>query len=105
MCEVLKVSKSGYYRWLKSGPSKLWLENQKLSVLIQSIFDDSYGSYGSPRISEELRSMGYKVSRPRVSRLMKANHLFARRKKKFRVTTDSKHNYPVAPNLLNQNFR
>lgn len=105
MCQVLKVSKSGYYCWLKSGPSKLWLENQKLSLLIQSIFELSHSSYGSPRIKEELQALGYEVSRPRVARLMKANHLFARRKKKFKITTDSKHNYPIAPNLLNQNFK
>ncbi len=104
MCNVLKVSKSSYYNWLKSGPSKLWFENQKLSLLIQSIFENSYGSYGSPRIKEELQALGYNVSRPRVARLMKANYLFARRKKKFKITTDSNHNYPVAPNLLNQNF-
>lgn len=105
MCTILKVSKSGYYKWLKSGPSKLWLENEKLALLIQSIFDDSYQSYGSPRIKEELQALGYKVSKPRVARLMKANQLFARRKKKFKITTDSKHNYPIAPNLLNQNFK
>ena len=86
MCTILKVSKSGYYKWLKSGPSKLWLENEKLALLIQSIFDDSYQSYGSPRIKEELQALGYKVSKPRVARLMKANQLFARRKKKLTLS-------------------
>ena len=104
MCKTLKVSKSGYYNWLKSGPSKRWLENQKLSMHINEIFNDSFESYGSPRIKVELEKLGYYVSRPRVARIMKANYLVARRHRKFRFTTDSNHNYPIAPNILNQNF-
>jgi transposase InsO family protein len=104
MCKTLSVSKSGYYNWLKSGPSKRWLENQKLSKHINEIFNDSYQSYGSPRIKVELEKLGYYVSRPRVARIMKANYLVARRHRKFRLTTDSNHNYPIAPNILNQNF-
>ena len=104
MCKTLKVSKSGYYNWLKSGPSKRWLENQKLSMHINDIFNDSYQSYGSPRIKVELEKLGYYVSRPRVARIMKANYLVARRHRKFRFTTDSNHKYPIAPNILNQNF-
>ncbi len=105
MCNVLEVSKSGYYNWLKAGMSKRWLYNQKLSVLIDEIFQNSYGSYGSPRIKVELEEMGHYVSRPRVARIMKAKFLVARRRRKFRVLTDSNHNYPIAPNLLNQNFK
>lgn len=104
MCKTLGVSKSGYYNWLKSGPSKRWLENQMLSMHINEIFNDSYQAYGSPRIKVELEKLGYHVSRPRVARLMKANYLVARRHRKFRFTTDSNHNYPIAPNILNQNF-
>ena len=104
MCKTLRVSKSGYYNWLKSGPSKRWLENQKLSMHINEIFNDSFGSYGSPRIKVELEKLGYYVSRPRVARIMKANYLVARRHRKFKFTTDSNHNYPIAPNILNQNF-
>lgn len=104
MCKILKVSKSGYYHWLQSGPSKLWLENQKVTTLIKSIFKNSFESYGSPRIKTELETLGYKISKPRVARIMSANYLFAKRKRKFKATTDSKHNYPIAPNLLNQCF-
>lgn len=104
MCNILKVSKSGYYHWLQAGPSKLWLENQKINTLIKSIFKDSFQSYGSPRIQSELKSLGYKVSRPRVARIMHANYLFAKRKHKFKATTESRHQYPIAPNLLNQCF-
>ncbi len=104
MCRTLKVSKSGYYHWLQSGPSKLWTENQKATTLIKSIFKDSFESYGSPRVKPELESLGYKASRPRVARIMKADYLFAERRRKFRATTDSGHNYPIAPNLLDQCF-
>jgi transposase InsO family protein len=102
---MLAVSKSGYYHWLKSGPSTLWKENQKLSSLIKDIFEDSYQIYGSPRTKAELEAIGFKVSKPRVARIMKANYLYAKRKRKFRTTTDSNHKYPTAPNLLNQCFK
>ena len=104
MCEMLGVSKSGYYNWLKSGPSKRWLENQAISIEIHTIFKESFESYGAPRIKVELLKHGHRVSRPRVARLMRASNLFARRKRKFIFTTDSKHNYPIAPNILNQDF-
>ncbi|WBL24252.1 IS3 family transposase [Zunongwangia sp. HGR-M22] len=104
MCTMLAVSKSGYYHWLKSGPSNLWKDNQKLSSLIKDIFEDSYQSYGAPRIKAELEALGFKVSKPRIARIMKANYLYAKRKRKFKTTTNSNHKYPTAPNLLNQCF-
>ena len=104
MCTMLAVSKSGYYHWLKSGPSTIWKENQTLSSLIKDIFEKSYQSYGSPRIKAELKALGFKVIQPRVARIMKANHLYAKRKRKFKTTTDSSHKYSTAPNLLNQCF-
>ncbi len=54
MCEILGVSKSGYYNWLKSGPSKLWLENEAISIEIHTIFKESFENYGAPRIKVEL---------------------------------------------------
>jgi len=105
MCQVLGASKSGYYHWLKADPSPLWLENQKLSIEIQAIFEASHHSYGSPRIHSELKTLGYKVSKSRVARIMNANDLQAIRRRKFKVTTNSKHHYPVSPNLLGQNFK
>ena len=105
MCKVLKVSTSEYYNWLKAKVSKLWLYNQKLSELITTIFEDSFKSYGAPRIKIALEQLGHHISRPRVARLMKSNGLFARTKRKFKATTDSNHNYPIAPNILNQNFK
>jgi len=105
MCKVLQVSTSGYYNWLKAKVSKLWLYNQQLSELITTIFNDSFKSYGSPRIQVALKHLGHHVSKPRVARLMHANGLFARRRRKFINTTDSKHDYPIAPNMLNRNFK
>ena len=104
MCRVFKISKSSYYHWLKSGPSKHWIENEELLVRIKNIFDDSLKTYGSPRIKVELQAQGFQVSRPRVARIMKAAGIRARIPRRFVVTTDSKHNYPVAPNILNREF-
>ena len=101
---MFKVSKSGYYHWLVRGPSKRWSENQAITSLIHDVFKGSFGSYGAPRINEELSKKGYNVFRPRVARIMRSNNLFARRKRRFKITTDSEHNYPVARNILNQNF-
>ncbi len=104
MCKMFKVSKSGYYHWLVRGPSKRWSENQAITSLIHDVFKDSFGSYGAPRIKEELSKKGYRVSRPRVARIMMANSMFARRKRRFKITTDSNHNYPIAPNILDRDF-
>ncbi len=104
MCKILGVSKSGYYNWLRLGPSKRWLENEAISLAIHDIFKTSFESYGSPRIKVELLKYGHRVSRPRVARIMRANRLFARRRRKFIFTTDSNHNYPIAPKMLNQDF-
>jgi len=104
MCRVFKISKSSYYHWLKSGSSKRWLENEELLVRIKNIFDYSLKTYGSPRIKEELQTQGFQVSRPRVARIMKAAGIRARIPRRFVVTTDSRHNYPVAPNILNREF-
>lgn len=104
MCRVFKVSRSGYYNWLKLEPSKRAKENACLLVQIREIFRQSNKTYGSPRIHLELQALGYCVSRPRVARMMRESNLRAIRGKTFKVTTDSKHKYPLSPNLLNQNF-
>ncbi len=105
MCQVFKISKSGYYSWLNSVPSKRWKENEELLVLIMKIFKYSNKTYGSPRITGELHAEYRNVSRQRVARIMKAAGIRARKSRKFVITTDAKHNYPIAPNVLNRNFR
>ena len=104
MCYCLKVSNSGYYAWLKRPQSKRSRENALLLHEIRIVHRRSRKNYGSPRVAKELKSQGISCSENRVARLMKANGIKARTKLKFKATTDSKHNLPVAPNLLNQRF-
>jgi putative transposase len=105
MCRVLKVSKSGYYAWRKRPESARAVENRKISTEIQKVFDQSNGTYGSPRVTEKLNADGRRVSRPRVARLMRKAHLRSRMARRFVNTTDSKHEYKVAPNLLDRDFK
>lgn len=105
MCRVLKVSKSGYYAWRKRPESARAVENRKISTEIQKVFDQSNGTYGSPRVTEKLNADGRRVSRPRVARLMRKAHLRSRMTRRFVNTTDSKHEHKVAPNLLDRDFK
>ena len=105
MCQVLGVSRSGYYSWKQRKPSKRAIEEEKLMEQIRLIHKNSRFTYGSPRIHEELKKNYVHVSRRRVARLMKKANIHARRKKRFKATTDSRHRFPVAPNLLNREFK
>lgn len=105
MCKVFKVRKSSYYSWLKNGPSQRWKENEALLVEIMDIFKRSHKSYGSPRMTHELRAKGRVVSRNRVARIMQAADIRAKRRRKLVVTTDSSHNYPIVPNVLDRQFK
>lgn len=105
MCKVLQVSKSGFYRWLKSGPSKRARQNKLLTEQIRRIHQQSHGTYGSPRITMQLNSLSIKVSRPRVARLMRKARIRSKLRRKYVVTTDSKHAFKVAKNLLDRNFQ
>jgi transposase InsO family protein len=105
MCKVLQVSKSGYYKWVKSSPSKRFLENQQLTEQIREIHSLSKQTYGSPRITKALRDRSYNVSRQRVARLMRKAGIRSKIRKKYIATTDSKHTYHVAANLLDRNFK
>lgn len=104
MCQVLKVSRSGYYDWLDRPESQRSVEDEALLTKIKRIYKKSFGTYGSPRITEELNENGYTYSRPKVARLMRKNDIWAKTKKKFKITTNSDHSYPIAPNLLKQDF-
>lgn len=104
MCKVFKVSKSRYYEWRNYLGSKRHNENRSILAQIRRIHELSKASYGSPRIANELSKLGCKVSRPRVARLMKQNGIRSVHAKKFKVTTNSKHTYPVMENLISRNF-
>ena len=105
MARVLGVSRSGYYTWRRRGKSQTAISNDRLIVNIRQSFDGSHGTYGSPRITADLKSRGIRCSENRVARLMNINGIAVKQKRRFRITTDSRHNYPVAPNLLQQNFK
>jgi transposase InsO family protein len=105
MCHVLDVSESGYRSWKRGGkPQRKRLTDAQMLALIQSIHAEFKGSYGSPRMVRELRLRGFPASKERVERLMQENDIRAKHKRRFKVTTDSKHNLPIAPNLLERNF-
>jgi putative transposase len=104
MCEVLEVSRSGYYAWASRPESARAVEDRAVAAEIRSAHEGSRGRYGSPRVHAALRAHGRRVGRKRVARLMRGMGLSARRKRRFRRTTDSTHAYPVAPNLLGRDF-
>ena len=104
MCRLLEVSASAYYAWRGRPESRLVREDRRLLVEIKAIHSAKRGVYGSPRIHAELKSQGQCHGLKRVARLMRENDIRARRKRKFKVTTNSKHSHPVAPNLLQRDF-
>jgi putative transposase len=104
MCRVLGVSRSGYYGWRKKPESKRYKENEKLLMYIKESYRNSNRTYGSPRILQDLRAEGFMCGKNRIARLMRDNSIVAKTKRKYKATTNSKHNLPVAPNLLNQEF-
>jgi putative transposase len=105
MCKVLKVSRSSYYRWYCEGPSERELKNQKLTIDIKEVFEESKRTYGSPRITEELKRRGINVSKPRVAKLMRLNNLKSKIRKKYRITTNSNHMHIISDNHLDRNFK
>ena len=104
MCEVLGVSRSGYSGWASRPESARAVEDRAVAAEIRAAHEDSRGRYGSPRVHATLRAHGRRVGRKRVARLMRGMGLSARRKRRFRRTTDSTHAFPVAPNLLGRDF-
>ena len=104
MCRVLRVSTSGYYAQMKRAPSKRQCEDGKLKLRIQAIHAHSRGTYGRERVRRQLDGENVEVGKQRVARLMREMGLQGLPSKRFRRTTDSKHDRPVAPNVLGRNF-
>lgn len=104
LCKLLEVSKSGYYEYRKRDDSKKVEDELSLVRKIEEIHQGSRGTYGSPRVFAILKGLGESCGKTRVERLMKKNKIRAKMKRKFRVTTDSKHKLPVVSNLLDRNF-
>jgi len=105
MCRVLRVSASGYYGWTQRPESQRSKKTQELKEAIKAIHDEYYETYGSPRIADELRKRGLQCSRSRVARLMRSMGLRAKAARKFKVTTDSNHNEPIARTSSVRNSR
>jgi len=104
LCRILKVSRSGYYAWCERPESAHARQDRQLRVRVQASFEASRKRYGSPRVWEDLVEDGIHVSRKRVVRLMQEQGLRARARKRFKSTTMSDHDQPVAANLLNREF-
>ena len=104
MCQLLKVSRSGYYYWKLDPIGKLQTRKQSLEDKIKEAYFDAKGLYGSPRIAVELKRNNHLVSRTTVARYMKDMNIQSKRRKKYKVTTDSNHQEPIFENLLNRNF-
>lgn len=104
MCRVLEVSRSGYYKWLSRGISERQEKREKLLERILEIFQESRETYGCPRVHERLRQEGFTCSYNTVEKLMRVNEIQPKQSRRFKATTDSKHDFPIAPNLLNRQF-
>ena len=109
ICEVLNVSVSGYHqhqqRKSKSHSGKRAMSNDALLAHIKAIHTEVKGEYGWPRMYKALVTQGIRVGKDRVQRLMRQHGIKARHKRKWITTTDSKHDLPIAPNLLARDFR
>lgn len=104
LCRTLNVTRSGFYAWRKRSPSTRQQENERLKVAIRALHKRTRESYGSRRLQVELAAEGFVAGRDRIARLRHEMNIHCKQKRKFRVTTDSNHDFPVAENLLNQIF-
>jgi transposase InsO family protein len=104
MCQIIKVNKSSYYHWIKAGCIVKKVDTQ-LNELIEAIFIQGRNNYGTRRIADKLLELyGLIISRKRISTIMKDLNLKVKMKRRYKNTTDSNHNLPIAPNVLNRDF-
>ena len=104
LCHTLRVPRSGYYAWRRCPESARAQEDRRLLVEIQRIFGTSHATYGSPRILVELHKQGETCGQHRVARVMRQQGIVAKHRRKFRATTNSDHDLPVAANVLDRQF-
>lgn len=104
MCDQLGVSRGGYYAWKNRKPSRRQQEDTVLKEAIKESHEASRGTYGSPRVVDDLKEQGFEVGRRRVARLMAEEGLTGTPIKPFKRTTDSKHNHDIADNILDREF-
>lgn len=104
MCHALGVSQSGFFAWQDRPACRRQQQDMIYLAHIRTAFALSNGTYGSPRMHRDLVDEGHEIGRRRTARLMRENQLIARQKRRFKRTTDSEHAWPVAPNLVAQDF-
>jgi putative transposase len=104
MSDLFDISRSGYYRWLKQKPSKRAQEEPRLVAEIKAAHTRNRESYGPERLQEDLADHGVSVGVHRIKRIRKEHGIRCKQKRKYKATTNSKHNLPVAANLLDQKF-
>ena len=104
MCRVLGIAPSGYYAWLQRSPSKKAMRDDVLLTHVRAAFKASRRRYGSPRVHADLRAAGHRVARKRVARLMRQDGLRARHRRRFVRTTQSRHKFPIARNVVARQF-
>lgn len=104
MCRLLQVSASAYYAWRHRAPSFREKEDALLSGMVQNAFEKSRCTYGTRRLKIALFRQGRSVGRRRIGRLMKEAGLACKTKRRFKATTDAKHDLPIAPNYLDRQF-
>ncbi len=104
LCRLLNVSEAGYYAWRRRPPSQRTQENARLAIEIRLAHERTRQTYGPERLQAELADHGIHAGVDRIKRLRRELGLRCRQKRKFRVTTDSRHNLPIAPNLLDRQF-
>lgn len=104
LCRVFEVSRSGYHAWDTRAPSKRTQENNRLEVAIQAAHRRARRTYGPQRLQPELQADGFKAGVGRIKRLRRKLGIRCKQVRRFKATTDSKHDLPVAPNRLDQKF-
>ncbi len=104
MARLFEVSLSGYYDWLKRGISKRKQHHNRCELLVKSAHIDTEQSYGHERLNQHLPNQGHNISLYMVRQIKQEHGIYCKRHKRFKTTTDSNHNKPVYPNLLEQQF-
>ena len=104
LCKTAKVSVAGFYAWKRRPPSQRSSANDKLADVLQKIHSASRGTYGRPRLHRALNAAGYGCSPERVRRLMLKHGIASKHRRKYRATTNSRHDLPVADNLVKRDF-
>lgn len=101
---MLEVSRAGYYAWVRRAPSTRNIRLEELATKVRAVHNETNGAYGSPRVCRKLRQQGEVISEKTVAKVMRMEGIVARKKRRHKITTDSRHTECIAENLLQRNF-